>query len=1348
VLTVGNDIEIRVKVSNQTGAGVSSVNSSLTTLKNRANEAATAMATLRAASGDIDVTARLDNQTLAGFADIERSILALQGLSPLNIDVGINDQTASELAGIQQTMDAFRAAARTDIDVGLNDQTASGFVDIQQSLTALQAVGRTDLEVSLDDQTTAGIASISTAIRDLRAESPVRLAVTFDDQTGQIASTTQAMRGLQDEIQDAARALTTLTLRSMTAAVALLRLAGAADDATGELRGLTGAAGDATASLLLLRSAASRAATAVGRLGDRADTTEGQLSDLHISVGGLSVQMDELGHATRGAGGDLRELRGNLGNLTVSASGAASSLGGGGGAGGGLTGQLVGVAAVLGASVLPAIGAVAPMLLGFGAAGGAAALAAKDLKAEFKKLKPEFEDLQKAASKAIMPGVKKSMDDWRGAMKGLTPVVREGGQAFGAFVEKAADFANSPAFQGALLKNVQMGTGFFNGFTTSLLSFSQAFLDFGAKSQPSLDAFENLFGGLLDTGLPGMFKGLEQGIGGAADVINGLAYLLNDSLLPSLGRISGSFADAFGPLLGEMLHATGDSITGLSYIFEGLMKVVEPVADVLADGFRAMNMILPLAADAAKSLATNVGGALLGALADVAGIDLGNLSGFTGLSDWVKENSTQIRSAFYDMSGAITAFVAAGVASLPTLWGVFRMTTEGVLVAVDALVSGLAAAFGNLPGGEIFKDMNRSFDESAGKFRDNLDTMGNGINGFVGEALPRLNRAKLTMNVDEAKQNLADLKSKLNDKSLTQERKAKLTADKSDAEAKLASAKRKLAEFDRSQVEAKLQANASDFFGKLAAVKGAKMPTKTAPVKANAGSFWASINGMIGRSLGTSYINVAYRQVDSSLQPKFRAMGGLAPGYADGGEVQSHPDGGLIAGPGTGTSDSILEMSPNGGAYRTSNREYIVKAASVAKYGVPLLDALNSGTLKLAGYAKGGLTKRQKAAQAQAKSEATARHDARGNLTVSHFGSMAGYQRSEMRSALAKPDSMSSLVNSLNQWRGIIMKATHGGTERTLLKALDSAGKKLLSYEKSLTKVTASLDKAKSKLDDLKSAAAQLSNSVKSGVLSSANITKNASGGPVTTKSVMAGLTASRDKATSFSKALADLGKQGLSSSLLQQIGEAGIEGGGLETASALLRASPSEIKSMNSLQSQISSAAGSAGKTTSDAVFGGQIKAQQGLVTALTKSQTTLTKAMDKLASSMEKMIERAFGRKAAGGIIGAASGGLRSGWTMVGEHEPEIVRLPFGSRVYSGPDTRRMMAQQAPWVSMLNTPRGGRSYAAMPAGGGADRPIVINATLTLDGRVVARQVIGPLRAEIAHQGGNVQRALGQGMS
>ncbi|MFE4721797.1 phage tail protein, partial [Streptomyces sp. NPDC056728] len=455
--------------------------------------------------------------------------------------------------------------------------------------------------------------------------------------------------------------------------------------------------------------------------------------------------------------------------------------------------------------------------------------------------------------------------------------------------------------------------------------------------------------------------------------------------------------------------------------------------------------------------------------------------------------------------------------------------------------------------------------------------------------------------------------------------------------------------------------------------------------------------------------------------PQFGRLPGTAFGgptmrkYASGGDVQAIPNGGYIQGPGSGTSDSIIAAFGSGAMGKVSNTEFVVQASAVRKYGVPLLDKLNRGSLKLAGFARGGVT----------KSEAEARKAARGDLTISHFGARAGYKNTEIRNALGKPESIGPLVSALNQWRSTIMKSTHGRQERGLLRMLDSYGKSLIKNERSLAKVNEALDKAKTKLSDLKSAASQLAESVKSGILSSANITKGASGdAPVTTKTITAGLTASRDKASAFAGALKGLKGKGLSKDLLQQIAEAGIDGGGLETAGALMGASKSEIASMNKLQGQIGTSAKAAGATTSDAVYGAQIKASEALVKSLTKQQDKLEKAMNKLAAAIEKSIKRAIGGKATGGIIGAATGGARGGLTWVGEHGPELTRLPFGSRVYPAHTSRRMAAGAA----------------------GPSAPIMV--VLQLDGQTLARHLVDPLRGEVRRvAGGNVQRALGVGV-
>ena len=89
------------------------------------------------------------------------------------------------------------------------------------------------------------------------------------------------------------------------------------------------------------------------------------------------------------------------------------------------------------------------------------------------------------------------------------------------------------------------------------------------------------------------------------------------------------------------------------------------------------------------------------------------------------------------------------------------------------------------------------------------------------------------------------------------------------------------------------------------------------------------------------------------------SIGGSFFGFADGGSLADIPGradggslGGLIQGPGTGRSDSILALlGGKGGAVRLSNREFIVNAAATKEW-LPELAAINSGRLRK--FADGG----------------------------------------------------------------------------------------------------------------------------------------------------------------------------------------------------------------------------------------------------------------------------------------------------------------------------------------------------------------------------------------------------------
>lgn len=83
------------------------------------------------------------------------------------------------------------------------------------------------------------------------------------------------------------------------------------------------------------------------------------------------------------------------------------------------------------------------------------------------------------------------------------------------------------------------------------------------------------------------------------------------------------------------------------------------------------------------------------------------------------------------------------------------------------------------------------------------------------------------------------------------------------------------------------------------------------------------------------------------------------------------------------------------------------------------------------------------------------------------------------------------------------------------------------------------------------------------------------------------------------------------------------------------------------------------------------------------------LAGTLDNIATSIDKITQAVKDAKKndVGGLLGlakgfgvlpglAASGGVNSGWTIVGERGPELVRLPHSSRVFSNPNSERMVA------------------------------------------------------------------------
>jgi uncharacterized protein YoxC len=1028
----------------------------------------------------------------------------------------------------------------------------------------------------------------------------------------------------------------------------------------------------------------------------------------------------------------------SFGRLGSAATGAAKNTSFMGGAFSNLRQKGIGAAVALGVTLLPTIGALAPMLAGLGSIVGVAALAfsgldkptkflSKSQKEFLVALKPvtkEFGNLRKSAQEAVLPKLTKNFDDVAKTVKDLNPVIKIAGDSFGDLVGKIARGVSSKEFMGPFLKNVKMGTQWVEDFAGSFGTFSIKFFEFGTKSQPALDAWQNLLGGFLDKGLPNMFKEMEVGVGGSSEWLNALAETINTSLLPGLGKLAAEFMKAFGPFLGEMLMVAGDAFTLLVDALSVGFRILGPFAATLTDAFRALSEVFDITMSVAGSLAKALGGALLETLMDVAGVDMSKSTGsFTQFSDFVKANSTQIRMGLIMVGIAIIDMVNIGIQMLPVLIQMFKTFSDMVMVSLDILIGSLVQMGGKLPGelGAMFRSFGEGWDKSKAAWNDSLDAMVTKSGEFAAAAGPNLSRAKVVLQVDQAKAQIEDIKEKLKDPELTKERRAKLTADKSAAEANLRSMEASLKSIDMRKADPTVDANVAPYFDKIRAANAAKVNKKTGNVDANTGSFWGKIRGLAGRVLGTSYINVSYRITGSPNVPNGSYLGSTAGRSANGNIF-----GRAFA---NGTENHVAQIAqPTMRMWaepETGGEAYIPLAESKRPRSVSILDDV-AGRFgyRLEKFAKGGLSKAQKRAKAQRDAERSARSSAMGDLTISHFGKMAGYKNPEIRNQLGSPDALGDLVSSLNKWRSVIKKTTHGVTESRLLRQLDVAGRALIKYEKNLTKVNKSLEKAKDKLDGLKQASSQMKESVTTGITSGANITKaaGAEDSRVTINTIMSQMAGDAGNSKQFAGMLKSLKAKGLSGALIGQIAEAGVGGGGMETAAAILGGGSNEIKRLNEFQKQIAANAKSAGTTAADAMYAAGIKAAEGLVKGLESQKKKIESQMIQLARYMEKAIKRALGIKSPSKVM------EKVGW-FTAEGFDVGMKKHHGSTV--------------PWAEMTAAlPTKGRSSGGGGSGGANGAPMIIQ--LKIGNRDLGEIVIDPLRRAINHRGGNVQAALG----
>ncbi|MEU1559518.1 hypothetical protein ABZ504_03230 [Streptomyces mirabilis] len=920
--------------------------------------------------------------------------------------------------------------------------------------------------------------------------------------------------------------------------------------------------------------------------------------------------------ASRLMGDGMPDLTRRLGDVSSASSDTAASMGK---SGGGLGGALMGVAAVAGLSLLPALGALVPMMagaalaagtlkLGFAGVGDAMTAAGKGKKeyaAALKKLSPpareftkalvslkkEFGGVGKEIQKAMLPGFTKAVKAAGPVVKILGKAMTDMGGAFGKAAEGVGRLLKDSGFQSDLQTNLKLGTGFIRDMTGALGPFIRSLLDFGAASGPTLKAFSDGISGLLTKGLPGLFQGLTPGIGGAAKMLDGLFSAIN-TILPALGRLSGQMGKTLGPLFGEAFRILGDVVGGAMDGLGGALKALDPIFKDLTFGLKTIRdlgaIIGPTMADA--------GLAILGGFAPIGGEVNKAVGPLQRLDMWVNNNKGSILEASRIFGDASINMVSVAVQMVPPIIKSWRLVSTGVLTAIGAIVHASASAWGWLPGlGPKLKSASREFDQFKGNFLSGLDTAGRVATDFAASTQKRLAAGKLKLDINNWQSQIETAKAKL--KTVPPEKQAALKAKISDLQAKVADAKSRLASIKDKTASVKVNDQASGPIGYIQRLL-AGVHSKTVTV--------------------TTY-------AESHVQKPFRAAGGPVPRFAGGGMPS-----GQLQGPGTGTSDSIP-------MWWASNGEYIVNARSTSKYR-SLIEAINSGTLGtgrgmpgaggavaqgLASGMTGGIAGVGAAARTMAAAVTAGVKDELQIASPSKKAKalMADFGKGLILGLTGSSAKIKSVSADLAK---DIRTAFSGRKESNLVAYVNRQTNRLLDAAKKRDALASKIAEAKKYASDVTSAARQGAG------LSNLGMQPE----EVTAGGIKGGLASKLAQIKHFTRYIDILAKKGLNKGLLRQILDMGPEAG-YAYASALVGADKNTFKSINSLQGQLDKSTTTLGQVGADRLYDAGKNAGKGFLKGLEGQQKDIEKLMLKIATGMQKAIKKSLGIKSPSTVM-----------------------------------------------------------------------------------------------------------------
>lgn len=524
--------------------------------------------------------------------------------------------------------------------------------------------------------------------------------------------------------------------------------------------------------------------------------------------------------------------------------------------------------------------------------------------------------------------------------------------------------------------------------------------------------------------------------------------------------------------------------------------------------------------------------------------------------------------------------------------------------------------------------------------------------------VPESKRVEMKGKLDDLQAKLAEAKKQI--KTVPASKRSELKGTITDLEQKVAAAKRALASPKDRTVNVKGRSLVGDAVA--AAKRGlASVKDKTATVRGRdqASGIFGNIRRMLDNLNGktaTTYVKTKYSaEYDSNAARPFRRDGGMAPGFAGGGMP-----GGMLKGPGTGTSDSIP-------MWWAGNGEYVVNAKSTAKYKA-LIEAINSDTLdsgrSMAGPqgGTGGATARAStagmelgqgliagmrdqlaavAAQARALAD-TAVTSIRQELQISSPSKKlqkigkdtgAGFVKGLTGTKAQINSTAKSMASSITS----AFKDTGSRTDDRLVALISKNNKKLQSLAGQRDSIAKKISDAKAFSSDTASkaqATGSLGSIVETDYYAPSFVEKR--------------MKASLASIKAFTSNVGKLQKKGVNKALLRQVLDLGVEQGG-GFAKSLAGADAATIKRYNKLQSDIGTQSKKLGNAGADMLYDSGRKAGAGFLTGLKAQQKSIEALMLNIAKGMQKAIRKALGIKSPSivmALVGRLSmDGLRGG-------------------------------------------------------------------------------------------------------